>query len=102
MEIEVVAGSIQGTDDELIVVNLFEGVKKPGGATAAVDQALGGAIGDAITAGDLRGKKGEIALFYSRGRPAGPAGAGSGAGATGQVHPADRARGVCGGGEKGP
>ena len=34
---------------------------------AAVDKALGGLISEAIAAGDLRGKKGEVALFYSRG-----------------------------------
>ncbi len=67
MDIQIVAGSIQEREDALIVVNLFEGVTAPGGATAAVDQALGGAIAEAIAAGDLRGKKGEAAVFYSRG-----------------------------------
>jgi leucyl aminopeptidase len=67
MEIPVVTGSIQETEDEAIVVNLFEGVETPGGATGAVDQALEGAISDLIAAGDFRGKKGEIALFYPRG-----------------------------------
>ena len=67
MEIQVVAGSIQEQEDALIVVNLFEGVTDPGGATGAVDQALGGAIGEAIASGDVRGKKGEVAVFYSRG-----------------------------------
>ncbi len=67
MEIRVMTGGIQSTEDELIVVNLFEGVEAPGGATGAVDQALGGAISEAIASGDLRGKKGEIALFYPRG-----------------------------------
>ena len=67
MEIQVVAGSIQEREDALIVVNLFEGVTVPGGATGAVDQALGGAIREAITAGDVRGKKGEVTVFYSRG-----------------------------------
>ena len=67
MEIGVVAGSIQETEDELIVVNLFEGVETAGGATAAVDMALGGAIGEAIAAGDFRGKKGEVAIFYTGG-----------------------------------
>jgi leucyl aminopeptidase len=67
MEIQVVTGGIQSTEDELIVVNLFEGVEVPGGATAAVDRALGGAISEAIAAGDLRGKKGETAVFYPRG-----------------------------------
>jgi leucyl aminopeptidase len=67
MEIRVIAGGIQTTEDELIVINLFEGAKTPGGATAAVDQALGGAISQAMAAGDLLGKKGETTLFYSRG-----------------------------------
>ncbi|HSR32848.1 MAG TPA: leucyl aminopeptidase [Anaerolineae bacterium] len=67
MEIQVVAGGIQSTEDELIVVNLFEGVERPVGATGAVDQALGGAIREIIADGDFRGKRGEIALFYPRG-----------------------------------
>ncbi len=67
MEIRVVAGSIESTKDELIVVNLFEGVEKPGGATGAVDQALGGAIREAIADGDFRGKQAEVAVFYPRG-----------------------------------
>jgi leucyl aminopeptidase len=67
MEIRVVSGGIQFTEDELIVVNLFEGVETAGGATGAVDQALGGAIGEAVSAGDLRGKKGDTAVFYPRG-----------------------------------
>jgi len=66
MDINVLAGSIDTVEDELIVVNLFEGVDKPGGATAAVDQALGGAIADAIAGGDFKGKKGEVAVFYTR------------------------------------
>ena len=73
MEIRVIAGGIQATKDELIVVNLFEGVETPGGATGAVDKALGervgaaGAISEAIAAGDFRGKRGEVAVFYPRG-----------------------------------
>jgi leucyl aminopeptidase len=67
IQIKVTHGSIEATEDELIVVNLFEEVETPGGATAAVDKALDGAIGQAIALGDLRGKKGETALFYTRG-----------------------------------
>jgi leucyl aminopeptidase len=67
MEIQVVAGGIQATEDELIVVNLFEGLETPGGATGAVDKALDGEIGEAVAAGDLRGKAGEVAVFYPRG-----------------------------------
>ncbi len=67
IDIRVVAGEIQSTEDELIVVNLFEGASALGGATAAVDQALGGVIAEALAGGDLRGKKGEVMLFYPRG-----------------------------------
>ncbi len=67
MEIRAIAGAIQSIDDELIVVNLFEGVETPGGATGAVDQAMGGAIREAIAHGDLRGKKGEALVLYTRG-----------------------------------
>jgi leucyl aminopeptidase len=67
MEIGVVAGAIQEMEDELIVVNLFEGIDKPAGATGAVDQAIGGAIQAAIASGDLRGKRGETAVFYPSG-----------------------------------
>jgi leucyl aminopeptidase len=67
MEIRVIAGSIQSIEDELIVVNLFEDVQEPGGATGAVDQVLGGAIRDAAGSGDFRGKRGETLLLYTRG-----------------------------------
>lgn len=67
MDTSILAGSIQAVEDELIVVSLFEGVETSGGATAAVDRALGGAIGDAVAGGDFKGKKGETAVFYTRG-----------------------------------
>ena len=40
---------------------------EPGGATGAVDKALGGAISAIIAAGDFVGKPGETALLYTRG-----------------------------------
>jgi leucyl aminopeptidase len=67
MDIQVIAGGIQSTEDELIVVNLFEGTETPGGATGAVDQALNGAIAETIAAGDFQGKKAETLVLYPRG-----------------------------------
>ncbi|MGQ9585502.1 MAG: leucyl aminopeptidase [Anaerolineae bacterium] len=67
MEITVKAGPIQEQEAELIVVNLFEGVEHPGGATKAVDAALGGRIHEVVAGGDFRGKKGEWLLLYSGG-----------------------------------
>ena len=67
MNINVVDGNIAERDDPAIVVNLFEGVTRPGGATGAVDAALDGAISDLIEQGDITGKKGENVLIYSLG-----------------------------------
>jgi leucyl aminopeptidase len=72
MDIQIVTEAIQAREDELIVVNLFEAIEKPGGATGAVDQAISGAIREVIADGDFQGKKGETAVFYPRGAiPAG-------------------------------
>jgi leucyl aminopeptidase len=67
MEIAAKAGQIQQEEAELIVVNLFEGVKTPGGATGAVDKALGGLITDLIASGDFTGKLNELAMLYTQG-----------------------------------
>ncbi|MCR4405364.1 MAG: leucyl aminopeptidase [Anaerolineae bacterium] len=67
MEIRVKAGSIQTEIAPLIVVNLFEGVTEPGGATGAVDRALGGQIRELISAGDFRGKRNETVVLYPGG-----------------------------------
>jgi leucyl aminopeptidase len=67
MDINVIHGAIQEQDTDLIVVNLFEGVTQPGGATGAVDRALGGAVRDLIAGGDFKGKLDETAVLYPRG-----------------------------------
>jgi hypothetical protein len=67
MDLLVKSGGIQAEETDAIVVNLFEGVTEPGGATGAVDKALDGAIRDLIAGGDLRGKLNETAIFYPRG-----------------------------------
>lgn len=67
MKFQVVQGSIHEADADTVIVNLFEGVKIPGGATGAVDRALNGAIQEMIANGDLRGKLKEVGVFYPRG-----------------------------------
>lgn len=66
MKISVVRGSIQETQADTIIVNLFEGAA-PSGATAALDRALNGAIADLVSGGDFSGKVNEIAVLYPRG-----------------------------------
>lgn len=68
MDIRVVHGDITQQATDAIVVNLFEGVKHPGGATGAVDRAIGGLISTLIAEGECKGKKGEAALLHTFGR----------------------------------
>ncbi|NJN98203.1 MAG: leucyl aminopeptidase [Anaerolineales bacterium] len=67
MNITIQQGGIQAVAADAIIVNLFQGVTAPSGATGAVDQALGGAISELIAAGDVRGKAGETVVLYPRG-----------------------------------
>jgi len=63
MKTEVVIGDIRKHKADLLVVNLFEGTKRPGGATGAVDRAIGGGIAAAIRDGDFTGKWGDTLLL---------------------------------------
>ena len=49
MKIIVKQGEIQASTADTLIVNLFDDVTTPGGATGAVDQALGGAISELTT-----------------------------------------------------
>ena len=68
MEIKVVSGDITRIEADAIVVNLFEGVEEIGGAIAAVDQALGGAISALIKQGEIKGKLGEVGVIHTLGK----------------------------------
>jgi leucyl aminopeptidase len=68
LEIRVVIGDVTKFRGEAVVVNLFEGVKVPGGATGAVDAALGGTIRKLILAGEVTGKWGEQTLVHALGK----------------------------------
>ena len=63
MDVKAVAGAIQKSDADAIIVNLFEDIS-PGGATKAVDNALDVAISDLIEGGDFNGKAGQVAVLY--------------------------------------
>jgi leucyl aminopeptidase len=68
MQLKVEAGDIAHVESPCVVVNLFEGVTLPGGATGAVDRALAGMITELIASGDIRGKRGEMTLLHTFGR----------------------------------
>jgi len=68
LKVKVITGEITNVEADAIVVNLFEGTKNPGGATAAVDKALDGAITKLIEQGELKGKLNEISIIHSLGK----------------------------------
>jgi len=67
LDVRIQPGDIAASTADAIVVNLFEGVTAPGGATGAVDRALDGAISKLIAQGDIRGKAGEFTLVHTMG-----------------------------------
>jgi leucyl aminopeptidase len=67
MNINVVQGDIIEQSAAALVVNHFQGLQSPGGATRALDNKLGGAIRALIASGDFKGKLGEIAVLYPHG-----------------------------------
>ena len=68
LKIDVQSTDIIGIDTPALVVNLFRGVKKPGGPTGAVDKALGGVITQLIEDGEIKGSTGETTLIHTLGK----------------------------------
>ncbi|MEE8471391.1 MAG: M17 family peptidase N-terminal domain-containing protein, partial [Dehalococcoidia bacterium] len=68
MEVRVVSGDITKIKVDAAIVNLFEGVESPGGATRAMDELLGGAIVKLISEGEIKGKLNEVTLIHSMGK----------------------------------
>ena len=67
MDISVTIGNILEQQTDGIVLNLFEGVDAPGGATGAADKALNGGIESLIASGDFTGKFKQTSVLYPRG-----------------------------------
>lgn len=69
MKINVLKSDLTKFKCDCVIVNLFEGVKTPGGATgaSAADKALGGAITDLIKKGEITGKYKETRIIHTRG-----------------------------------
>lgn len=67
MKIRVECASIVDLKCDLLVVNSFEGEKKPEGAALAADKVLGGLIARLIREGEIDGKLGKVTLIHSNG-----------------------------------
>jgi len=67
MRVKVQKGKLSQFKCDAAVVCHFEGAKKLTGAASRVDQASGGLIREVLQSGDFEGKKGQIAVVYTRG-----------------------------------
>ncbi|MCL5102798.1 MAG: leucyl aminopeptidase [Armatimonadetes bacterium] len=63
MNFSVIQGSLTDQPSDILIVNLFQGVTEPGGATGAVDRALGGAISELIRDEEFEGSIGQTAVL---------------------------------------
>ena len=68
LKITAIAGDIAEVEADAIVVNLFEGVERPGGATAAIDSVMDGAVDSLIRRGEIKGKFGEVGIVHAFGQ----------------------------------
>jgi len=68
MEIKVISKDLTEYKCDAVIVNLFEGVKTPGGSTGAADKALGGLISSLIKEGEITGKLGETRIIHAQGK----------------------------------
>ncbi len=65
MKLSIETGDIAAWKGDGIIVNLFEGVKTPAGATGAVDKALNGLLSRLIEKGDIKGKLGAATIVHT-------------------------------------
>ncbi|MHB1132584.1 MAG: leucyl aminopeptidase [Chloroflexota bacterium] len=68
MKVEVKVASVTEHVTPLLVINLFENVAEPTGATGAIDRALGGFIAGLIGRKEITGKLNEVTIFHTMGK----------------------------------
>jgi leucyl aminopeptidase len=67
VDLRVQQASLTEIDTPLLVVSIFEGETQPGGATSAVDTALGGQISRLIAAGEISGEPATVTVIHNNG-----------------------------------
>jgi leucyl aminopeptidase len=65
LDVRVQQASVTDLDTPLLVVNLFQGVTTPTGATGAVDRAFGGLISRLATEGEISGEPASITILHT-------------------------------------
>jgi len=72
MQLRYVEGSPASHECALLGVGIPEGTTAPSGILAALDSALGGAVGQALARGDMKGRTGDELLLVTPGSAGGP------------------------------
>jgi leucyl aminopeptidase len=67
MKVLVKKGKLSDLKCDAAIVCHFEGEKKLSGAAGRIDKASGGLVREVLESGDFEGKKGQIAVVYTRG-----------------------------------
>lgn len=68
MELRTRQGSLTEYECDVLIVNLFQGVKEPGGGTGAVDRALEGAVSETIRDEEFEGCLGQTIVIRTCGK----------------------------------
>jgi len=68
VKFEARACNIDEVKCDAVIVNLFSGTGKPGGAVAAIDSKLGGFISGTIKSGEIKGKLYELHVIHTLGK----------------------------------
>ena len=68
MKFEARAGNINEVKCDAVIVGLFTGTGKPGGAVAAIDSKLAGLVSGLIKSGEIKGKLYELHVIHTLGK----------------------------------
>jgi leucyl aminopeptidase len=68
MQVRVESVAVTDIATPLLIVNLFEGVETPGGATGAVDNALGGLVSQLAARREINTDLGQVTIIYNMGQ----------------------------------
>jgi len=64
MQILVRGGAAERVEADALVLGVFDGTSRLGGAAQAVDKAAGGAVRELLKSGDFTGRMGQIVVLY--------------------------------------
>ncbi len=65
MRVKIEALSLTELECDFLTVNIFEGIKSPGGAAGAVDKLLNGQIAKLLKQGEIDGKLGKVSIIHT-------------------------------------